>query len=381
MTDLSRHLSSNSLVYNRLFILGNGFDLALGLKSGYNDFMKYYFNQLILSSIQSNVPNKKNEIRHNFFEDDLFIVGITTPMDQPKSYLKMIINNTDDLSFKEFMLKISDAKSFKLAPKGEFIFRLLNQINKENWVDIELLYFDVVYQNRYNKSLVLQFNEQLKFLKKTLINYLKELIKKIYLSDDLKQSMNKIFNSELEYEKLKPKSEIIKSIVNKNYFLNFNYTQLLNNVLSDTDLNKIEINNIHGTINDSDLEKIIFGYGDEDSKKFKELLEFNEDELIENIKTYKYLSSINYDSLNHFINSNSLYQVIIIGHSCQLSDKVLLNEIFTNVNCFSIKIYHYQGSKGFIKKTMSISRITEDPKMVRNKVFRFDIQNTIPQND
>lgn len=124
---------------------------------------------------------------------------------------------------------------------------------------------------------------------------------------------------------------------------------------------------------------MIFGYGDEDSLKFKELLEINEDEFIENIKTYKYLSSDNYDSLNHFINAKELYQVIIIGHSCQLSDKVLLNEVFSNDNCFSIKIYHYKGSKEFRKKTMSISRIIDDSKLLRNKIFRFDEQNSIPQ--
>lgn len=104
-------------------------------------------------------------------------------------------------------------------------------------------------------------------------------------------------------------------------------------------------------------------------------------EIIENIKTYKYLSNSNYDSLNHFINSDKLYQVIIIGHSCQLSDKVLLNEIFSNERCFSIKIYHYKGAEEFRKKTMSISRITEDPKLLRNKVFRFDEQNAIPQDE
>jgi hypothetical protein len=306
-------------------------------------------------------------------------------MDLPDFYLKQILKETVDLGFKDYINKVLNDKNFKLAPKGDFIKKLLEQINKENWVDIELLYFDLVYKNKSNKEKVLQFNQQLNFLKKTLINYLKESITKNSFSDGLKDSMNEIFIKELEYEKLKPKTSIAKSTVNRRHFLNFNYTRILSDVINDKYINKnrIEINNIHGVIEDaeSDLEKVIFGYGDEDSVKFKELLEINEDEFIENIKTYKYLSNSNYDSLNHFINSDNLYQVIIIGHSCQLSDKVLLNEIFSNERCFSIKIYHYQGAEEFRKKTMSISRITEDPKLLRNKVFRFDEQNAIPQDE
>lgn len=385
MIDLNNHISDRTLIYNQLFIIGNGFDLAMGLKSGYNDFMRHYFNQLLLSSLKSSGNNQKYKIKYKHFEDDLFCVGIKKSMDYPDTYLKQIIKDTADLGFKDYIDKVLNDEKFIIAPKSDFIKELLEQINKENWVDIEMLYFDMVYKNKSNKEKVLQFNKQLNSLKKTLINYLKESVTKNSLSEELKDSMNEIFIKELEYEKLKPKTNIRKSSVNRSYFLNFNYTQILSDVISYNyfDKDKIEINNIHGVIKDaeSDIEKIIFGYGDEDSAKFKELLEINEDEFIENIKTYKYLSNSNHDSLNHFINSNNLYQVIIIGHSCQLSDKVLLNEIFSNERCFSIKIYHYKGAEEFRKKTMSISRITENTKLMRNKVFTFDEQNAIPQDE
>jgi hypothetical protein len=383
MINIERQLTSDrSFVYNRLFIIGNGFDLAMGLKSGYNDFMRYYFKQLIKMSSESSGSNSNYNIKYNHYEDELFSLGLKSPDSYPKKIFEDLLD-TDDLNFKDFINKISKHRSFRLARKGEFVEELMNKITKENWVDVELLYFNLIYKNINNKNNVILFNKQIIFFKKNLVDYLKESIDNFTLSDELKKSMNETFISDLEYEKIKPSTTISKSIVNRSYFLNFNYTELLNDVIDDGYINKSkrEICNIHGVINDNetDLEKIIFGYGDEDSVKFKALLELNEDEFIENIKTYKYLASSNYDSLNHFINSSEVYQVIIIGHSCQLSDKVLLKEIFTKENCFSIKIYHYKGSGEYIKKTMSISRITEDPNHLRNKVFRFDKQNTIPQ--
>lgn len=48
-----------------------------------------------------------------------------------------------------------------------------------------------------------------------------------------------------------------------------------------------------------------------------------------------------------------------MGHSCGLSDRVLLNSVFENENCKSIKIYYYQKSKeanDYFEKVLDISR-------------------------
>jgi hypothetical protein len=384
LINLRNHLTASmGLSYNRLFLIGNGFDLATGLKSGYNDFMRFYLKELLTNSLNSKGSNNNYNIKYNHYEDELFSVGLKVPESYPDFIYKDLLD-TDKLDFKSFIKKILNHKSFKFARKGEFVDELMNQITKENCVDVELTYFNLVHKNRNNKDNVVLFNKQIIFFKKKLIDYLKLEKENFKLSDDFKKLMNELFICDLDFEKIKPKTTITKGVVNKNFFLNFNYTDLLNDIIDYNYLHKdlTEVNNIHGVIGDAeyDLEKIIFGYGDENSTKFKELLEKNEEELIENIKTYKYLASNNYDSLNHFINSKEIYQVIIVGHSCQLSDKVLLNEIFTNENCFSIKICHHKGSNEYMKKTMSISRITENPNHLRNIVFRFDEKDTIPQN-
>jgi hypothetical protein len=39
--------------YNRIVLIGNGFDKALGLATSYSDFMKYLLTQRILESIEN----------------------------------------------------------------------------------------------------------------------------------------------------------------------------------------------------------------------------------------------------------------------------------------------------------------------------------------
>ena len=43
----------------QLIILGNGFDLACGLKSSYNDFFEQRFELMYHSNIQGNKQNEK----------------------------------------------------------------------------------------------------------------------------------------------------------------------------------------------------------------------------------------------------------------------------------------------------------------------------------
>ena len=48
---------------------------------------------------------------------------------------------------------------------------------------------------------------------------------------------------------------------------------------------------------------------------------------IMSIRTFKYSKNGNYRDLLRFLNSND-FQVCVYGHSCGLSDRVMLNEIF-----------------------------------------------------
>ncbi|MBK8620257.1 MAG: hypothetical protein IPN79_00480 [Saprospiraceae bacterium] len=56
---------------NRLILVGNGFDLAHGMKTSYADFILWYFQKCWEEAKQSQTPNPNN-ITELFFKNELF---------------------------------------------------------------------------------------------------------------------------------------------------------------------------------------------------------------------------------------------------------------------------------------------------------------------
>jgi len=117
--------------------------------------------------------------------------------------------------------------------------------------------------------------------------------------------------------------------------------------------------NIHGGLSDQS-NPIIFGYGDEIDSHYEKIENLNNNELLKNIKSFGYFRTNNYQRVNSFIEGEGKgFTVKILGHSCGLSDRILLNTIFDHPNCKAIKIYYYQKSEtenDYFEKTQEISR-------------------------
>ncbi|OFY41266.1 MAG: hypothetical protein A2X18_12760 [Bacteroidetes bacterium GWF2_40_14] len=114
---------------------------------------------------------------------------------------------------------------------------------------------------------------------------------------------------------------------------------------------------IHGNL--SDINSIIFGYGDESDKRYSELEEIGDNDILSNFKSFDYFHSRAYSSLIGLL-ENQEYNIHIMGHSCGVSDRVLLKELFCADNCKKIQIYYYKkedGTNDYKEKTMNISRI------------------------
>jgi 2-hydroxy-3-keto-5-methylthiopentenyl-1-phosphate phosphatase len=165
-----------------------------------------------------------------------------------------------------------------------------------------------------------------------------------------------------------------------NSFLNFNYTNTLLNYFDILGLNYTSINYLHGRLN-SKLNPINFGYGDEMDKMYKEIEEKNDNEYLENIKSFRYLNTPNYKNLLDFIESEK-FQVYIMGHSCGLSDRTLLNTIFEHNNCRSIKVFYHQkedGSDNYTEIIQNISRHFNKKKLMREKIVNKTLCQPLPQ--
>ena len=138
----------------------------------------------------------------------------------------------------------------------------------------------------------------------------------------------------VDYLKLKPKDTLV---------LNFNYTSTLTNYIPRLKEEEIEatVNHIHGDLKNIKENPIVFGFGDEIDEKYKEIENINDNRYLENIKSIEYLQTDSYKNLLNYIESD-VYQIFIMGHSCGLSDRTLLNTLFEHENCVSIKPFYYK---------------------------------------
>lgn len=353
---------------NKLFIIGNGFDLSLGLKTKYEDFLLW----LVKREIQ-NVFEKIGSKFDDVSENKLFSVNLHYGL---KKYEDLFGDVSDFNTLKSRINYYNSDIQIKIKnPEG--LFQKIYTQSTKKWVDIEFEYYNLLkfhcntissniekwnprnsehYESSvvFSKSHILKLNNELKALGEYLVEYLKEVSEQP-ITHGVIQNHQEKFNSD----------EIT-------YFLNFNYTNTLKKILEGFQ-GKHHINHIHGSI-DND---IIFGYGDEMDKSYKMIEELNENLFFEHIKSFGYFKKDNYSNLLSFLSSDK-YEVCIYGHSCGLSDRVMLKEIFEHDNCASIRVYHYNAAE-YTTKTMDISRHFDDNQLMRKRILSFSSEDSVPQ--
>ena len=398
---------------NRLILVGNGFDLAHGLKTSYKDFIDdFWENQEIEYFKFKNENSQYNNDYYTAFNNTYFSFEIN-PNNNFGKFLNSIKANGLDIQFKNKFLQIISEK-----------------INEVNWVDIENEYYNELKKTKNINEVNSDFEE----IKNLLENYLLKIEKEIsinekisnnifldfHIKDFLSKAINTFsepiinkcksliefehsaafhsFHPNLKYfirsisklnqidannfifehfDKLGGSKKIIEKFQpEKTLFLNFNYTnttldyiyecnRIKNNIID----NKISEIHIHGELNNPQ-NPIIFGFGDDVDKKYQEFEDLNDNRYLENFKSIAYLQTDNYKKLLEFIDSEE-YQVFIFGHSCGISDRTMLNTIFEHDNCKSIKpFYHLRedGTDNYTEIVQNISRNFNDKKKYRDRV-------------
>jgi hypothetical protein len=384
---------------NKLFLVGNGFDLALGLKTSYADFMFWLLKKQLIKAtshfFKQAAPNtnKGHSRGHNgtydppdiygYFSSELFTVSIKSNYGKD-NLIEKFNKFKDSIEILDFIEEKEIDVDFK--NKNGLFSEIYNQINA-GWIDIEETYFRLIKglindKTDLDKDKINQYNEDLKNIIVELNKYLKEI------ESDLDTEQANIFFEQF-VEKVNEKDVFLDSeqkVDRENshlYFLNFNYTKSLQHILTGCDLKfqDYTINHIHGSFHEE--KPIIFGFGDEMDHSYKKIEELDDKRFFTYIKSFQYFQNSNYRNLLRFLNSES-FQVCIYGHSCGLSDRVMLNEIFEHENCRSIKIYFYKDKEGindFTTKTMDISRHFNSNKLMRQKIVEFNPENEIPQKN
>ncbi|WP_128330859.1 AbiH family protein [Apibacter sp. HY039] len=339
---------------NRIILIGNGFDLAHGMKTSYGNFMDWFWN-IKLSGIVYEGPNSQYE------DEDIKITQIplnwnpNSKFDNPISTLS---TNFPSLEYKNRFLKHITEKQYI-----------------QNWVDIENEYYkllkDIMSEKEKYYS-ISELNSDFEKIKNELEKYLNEEQNKFertrheQLINCIKQKIYSDFKTNdfienIEFQKSKCNPDNI-------IFLNFNYT-CTEIFYQNQDFNH-DIIHIHGSLSPNDKNHIIFGFGDELDEEYKKIENLNNNEYLENIKSIKYLETDNYKRLLEFVNSDE-YQIFIFGHSCGNSDRTLLNTLFEHENCVSIKpFYHLKenGTDNYSDIVRNISRNFNNKAIMRDKV-------------
>ncbi|MDR1505374.1 MAG: bacteriophage abortive infection AbiH family protein [Prevotella sp.] len=394
---------------NRIILIGNGFDLAHGLKTSYRDFIDDYWTDFAKKYPESSPSSpcedefvKLEKINGPKGEYDAWIgkTSYNDPLCIASIDFAKEINNVNSYSdLKQLIAKVKDTfdLQFSLSFKNGFWEHISKHISDKNWVDIENEYYENLRKCEHDGAEIL--NKELKIIETLLEKYLskienettfpinKEIKEHIFspiIYKDIPQSKERSFISDIisriknikdtdEYDNLPTtqKNYIENNWLNENSLndkifddvkdwllhdivprlvLRPNNIMFLNFNYTTTHnqyiIEEPDINSIHIHGElNNPKNPIIFGYGDELAEDYKQIENLNDNEYLKNVKSIRYLETDNYRKMLSFIESEP-YQIFVMGHSCGNSDRTLLNTLFEHKNCVSIKPFYHLREDG-----------------------------------
>ena len=315
-----------------IFIIGNGFDLAHGYDTDYASFIRYL------------IDNDKLIEKINTREGERTIVR--NPGASRATHNSIFTTNKNGLNVK-----------YEMFIDNEFLKEIITKTNIEKWCDIEVLYYELLKTTDDPKKL----NEELSLVKNELEKYLCQFNKEQNAIAEFSSFFNKMGEER------------------DNLLLNFNYTNTFERLYKDK-MKNIEVLNFHGQLN-SKTNPIIFGYAPTEEET-KLLIDKNDNEYLKNIKRYYYKQTNNENLLHDFINKTKVdyINVFVLGHSCGVSDRKILNEVFTNENIKSINIMYYKDYQGYFDTLVNIDRVIGNESeygFIRN----IELSSRMPQHN
>lgn len=158
---------------NRLVLLGNGFDLAHGLKTRYEDFISWYWCQKIyLAATKPDIDCNDLLCKMTILTEESWFSIVFYDLT-----LKGYLEDGDGKAVYNF-LKNNEKVKIELSP---FFERIQNNIETKGWVDIENDYYELLKKfalEDNDETKVKELNEQLNFIQDKLIEYLTFACKK-----------------------------------------------------------------------------------------------------------------------------------------------------------------------------------------------------------
>ncbi|MCD8454111.1 bacteriophage abortive infection AbiH family protein [Tenacibaculum finnmarkense genomovar ulcerans] len=325
---------------NLIVIIGNGFDLAHGLKTSYNDFANYYLEEVIVNEITKNID--KSTIINNNFKKKIKEVTFLKENPSMESFQKKLsinlIKDKKDTELQIFIKILITKKNQEIKKSiNDKLYLLQNILTNsflaklysnsfENWFDIEQAYYDEllnIFHDKYNDEDQPLFVERIDALNLD-FQEIKEALKK-YLKDKIKPTHNGSVNYYFENHFIDRENVS---------FINFNYTNTINCYRHSVNLNLNKNIHIHNSLS----EDIIFGYGDDTDEMYQKMKASKNNNFLKYFKTFDYLKSKNYRKVLNQLAIFDKYDVLVIGHSLGGTDKTILKTILDTNSCENIEL-------------------------------------------
>ncbi|MCF0072203.1 bacteriophage abortive infection AbiH family protein [Dyadobacter sp. CY261] len=388
---------------NRIVILGNGFDIAHGLLTGYRDFIKYLRNEFVdfVNACSHEQISKLHPLFY-FTSAEAILINGTEPQFFAFKHNEEVIKSWEELCARvSIRYNGNDVCNAQVSFRNLLLGYVFTSSSSTTWGGFENDYKDVltrIMQGKPNSAngiipknyTAKNLNDDLKQIVELLYRYLKDQITIPKTLD--KKILSKLLSKPIRKSRMDSKhvpryGEI--SIINHHeepdnlenvLFLSFNYTATIQNYLFKSEnFNAIDNCNldynssnrittslryIHGDLDDGSSDSLIFGYGDELDES-QAILERSGDEFLKHIKSVLYTRSPYYREVIDFADAGH-FDIVIYGHSCSNTDRTLLNALFEHENCISIQPYLYDLSDTSIY--MNIYRCFKDKQLMRRRV-------------
>ena len=387
---------------NRFFLIGNGFDINHGLQTSYKHFLTDYVTKSV---------KKASVATNNIYEDDSFQIEVwnQSRLDNHAKlflHLEMCLkkeNISDFIRDKDYVWPKRPENTHPpliIRPKNNFIKEILRNCFDCDWNGIE----DEIYKTimtfhfkiqEYQKSHsitpiakvapvysnilaeIKNLNMSIDCLKVHLKEYLLTQNKPVEHNIDLfrKVATTLRYEAPVDADLESPKN------LSTNLFLNFNYTTYVKDIVNQIDAlygndeTVFQTLNIHGDL-DSDIDDIVFGIGDEQNDFYQEIESRYDDDWLECMKSFRYFRNENYQDLLGFIKRGE-YEIYVMGHSCSITDRTLLNMLFENEYCKKIHVFHYKGMTSYLRTTYNIARNFTDKVKMREVLMPFNADLTM----
>lgn len=159
---------------NRLVIIGNGFDMAHGLKTSYMDFINWYWDQRVYGFI-GKTTNMSQDCLCKLVIKETNDISCWNVFAASNSYFFKDLYQKERYSGSEVIQEIKQHPEIFMVEYSPFFETILQSIESKGWVDIENDYYQLLKDSINNprcEYTITGLNQQLAFIQSKLVEYL-----------------------------------------------------------------------------------------------------------------------------------------------------------------------------------------------------------------